>query len=154
MDWESIKALFWEYLPTIINYGLTLIAYIIVLIFRSRTKKTSNTLRAVFDERSELAEKRVAAAIAKADEARAYYENAAKDLDDLRKTYEKRLVTLENTIKIMLEVEENGETGREQNGELRSDGNDRASAPDDTRIERGTAQVQSGGQALTDQSVQ
>lgn len=154
MDWESIKALFWEYLPTIINYGLTLIAYIIVLIFRSRTKKTSNTLRAVFDERSELAEKRVAAAIAKADEARAYYENAAKDLDDLRKTYEKRLATLENTIKTMLEVEENGETGREQNSELRPDGNDRASAPDDTRIERGTTQVQSRGQALTDQSVQ
>lgn len=145
MDWESIKALFWEYLPTIINYGLTLIAYIIVLIFRSRTKKTSNTLRAVFDERSELAEERVMAAIAKADEARTYYENAAKDLDNLRKTYEKRIVTLENTIKIMLEVEENGETGREQNSELRSDRNDRASAPNDTGIERGTAQVQSGG---------
>lgn len=134
MDAETIKALFIEHLPTIINYGLTIIAYIFVFIYRFRFMKTKIGMTISFNERVSFAEK-------KADAARKEYEVAKQKLDDIRVTYERRIARLESTIKTMLEVEDNGDSSGEQESKLCQDGNNRTSSSNDTVIEERITRV-------------
>lgn len=127
MDWENIQALFIEHLPTIINYGLTIIAYIFVFIYRFRFMKTKIGMTISFNERVDFAEKK--------------YNKAREELENMRKTYEARILRLENTIKTMLEVEDNGNTGGKQKSELCTDGNNRASSSNDTVVEERITRV-------------
>lgn len=127
MDWENIQALFIEHLPTIINYGLTFIAYIFVFIYRFRFMKTKIGMTISFNERVDFAEKK--------------YNKAREELESMRKTYEVRILRLENTIKTMLEVEDNGNTGGKQKSELRTDRNNRASSSNDTVVEERITRV-------------
>lgn len=127
MDWETIQALFIEHLPTIVNYGLTFIAYIFVFIYRFRFMKTKIGMTISFNERVDFAERK--------------YNKATEELENMRKTYEARILRLENTIKTMLEVEDNGNTGGKQKSELRTDRNDRASSSNDTVVEERITRV-------------
>lgn len=127
MDWETIQALFIEHLPTIVNYGLTFIAYIFVFIYRFRFMKTKIGMTISFNERVDFAEKK--------------YNKATEELENMRKTYEARILRLENTIKTMLEVEDNGNTGGKQKSELRTDRNNRASSSNDTVVEERITRV-------------
>lgn len=127
MDWETIQALFIEHLPTIVNYGLTFIAYIFVFIYRFRFMKTKIGMTISFNERVDFAEKK--------------YNKAIEQLENMRKTYEARILRLENTIKTMLEVEDNGNTGGKQKSELRTDRNNRASSSNDTVVEERITRV-------------
>lgn len=127
MDWETIKALFIEHLPTIVNYGLTFIAYIFVFIYRFRFMKTKIGMTISFNERVDFAERK--------------YNKATEQLENMRKTYEARILRLENTIKTMLEVEDNGNTGGKQKSELRTDRNNRASSSNDTVVEERITRV-------------
>ena len=127
MDWENIQALFIEHLPTIVNYGLTFIAYIFVFIYRFRFMKTKIGMTISFNERVDFAEKK--------------YNKATEELENMRKTYEARILRLENTIKTMLEVEDNGNTSGKQKSELRTDRNNRASSSNDTVVEERITRV-------------
>lgn len=127
MDWKTIQALFIEHLPTIINYGLTFIAYIFVFIYRFRFMKTKIGMTISFNERVDFAERK--------------YNKATEELENMRKTYEARILRLENTIKTMLEVEDNGNTSGKQESELRTDQNNRASSSNDTVVEERIARV-------------
>ena len=113
MDIESIKQLFLEHLPTIVNYGLTLIAYIVVIIFKTKVNKTRTSMTVLYkDKTKELKEewsKDIAIARKELAAAKEAETIALKKLEEVTVTYESRLAKLENAIKIYAEGETDGE---------------------------------------------
>lgn len=113
MDAEVVKQFFLEHLPTIINYGLMFIAYILVFIFRSKVSKTRTSMTILYkDENKKIRAEVIAArkelqksvndAVAKQQIAEEKLAQAELKLIEVQETYEKRIKRLENTMTAFL----------------------------------------------------
>lgn len=113
MDAAVIKDWFIQYLPTIINYVLMLVAYILVFIFKLKVGKTRDSMTVLYkDNREKLeakADKLNKEWLEKMVEAKADYEKAREELNNVRAAYEARITTLENIIEAYIsEGDKNG----------------------------------------------
>ena len=135
MDVEVVKQFFLEHLPTIINYGLMFIAYILVFIFRSKVSKTRTSMTILYkDENKKIRAEVIAArkelqksvndAVAKQQIAEEKLAQAELKLIEVRETYEKRIKRLENTIIAFL----GGKVYGDQDKSIHTDGGDTTSS--------------------------
>lgn len=135
MDAEVVKQFFLEHLPTIINYGLMFIAYILVFIFRGKVSKTRTSMTILYkDENKKIRAEVIAArnelqksvndAIAKQQIAEEKLAQAELKLIEVRETYEKRIKRLENTITAFL----GGKVYGDQDKSIHTDGGNTTSS--------------------------
>lgn len=135
MDAEVVKQFFLEHLPTIINYGLMFIAYILVFIFRGKVSKTRTSMTILYkDENKKIRAEVIAArkelqksvneAIAKQQIAEEKLAQAELKLIEVQETYEKRIKRLENTITAFL----GGKVYGDQDKSIHTDRGDTASS--------------------------
>ena len=149
MDAEVVKQFFLEHLPTIINYGLMFIAYILVFIFRSKVSKTRTSMTILYkDENKKIRAEVMAAkkelqksvndAIAKQQSAEEKLAQAELKLIEVRETYEKRIKRLENTIIAFL----GGKVYGDQDKSIHTDGGDTTSSVENLGRGTGAGDVQ------------
>lgn len=95
-----------EHIPTIISYTLTLLAYIFVGLLRTKFTKTKTSLSVLFKESTDtinVAQAKLETAIQeKLDAALLKCDEAEKELENARKSYEDRIVRLEKTLTQLL----------------------------------------------------
>lgn len=135
MDAEVVKQFFLEHLPTIINYGLMFIAYVLVFIFRTKVNKTRTSMTILYKDeskkvRTDIAKSKeelqalVNTAVAKQQAAEKALICAEEHFTETCKIYEKRIARLENTITAFL----GGKVYGDQDKSIHTDGGNTTSS--------------------------